>query len=96
MVALTSTDLLAFLPLQWRHFALTAGALQSIAIAEMLPAPDMVLIRRVDLPLTPAAAFFCDLMKQQAPQDTGLEPPASSGRADPTALRHIDASSIAL
>lgn len=67
MVALAETDLLAMLPVQWGDFAPIAGALQRIDVQEMLPAPDIVLIRRPDLPLTPAAEHLVDLMLRWAP-----------------------------
>jgi LysR family transcriptional regulator of abg operon len=67
IVALSSCDLLAILPMQWNEFPLTRNVLQVIHIKEKLPAPDIVMIRRPDLPLTPAADHFCDLMKRYAP-----------------------------
>lgn len=67
IVALSSCDLLAILPAQWNEFPLTRNVLQVINIKEKLPAPDIVMIRRPDLPLTPAADHFCDLMKRHLP-----------------------------
>lgn len=67
MVALAETDLLAMLPVQWGDFAPFAVALQRIMVREVLPAPDIVLIRRPDLPLTPAAEHLVDLMLRSAP-----------------------------
>jgi LysR family transcriptional regulator, regulator of abg operon len=67
MVGLSSSDLLAILPVQWNEFPLTRDVLQVIHIKEKLPAPDIVLIRRPGLPLTPAADYFCDLLKRQLP-----------------------------
>ena len=67
MVSLAHTDLLAMLPVQWEEFPMTRGILQSIRIREVLPAPSIVVIRRPDLPLTPAAEHFCDLMKRHTP-----------------------------
>lgn len=64
MVALTSSDLLAILPKQWNEFALTRKVLQVINIRERLPAPSIVCVRRTDLPLTPAAEFFCDMLRR--------------------------------
>ena len=69
IVALSSCDLLAILPAQWNEFALTRDVLQVIHIREKLPAPDIVLIRRPDLPLTPAADHFCDLLKRYVPTE---------------------------
>lgn len=68
IVALSSCDLLAMLPAQWNEFPLTRNVLQVINIKEKLPAPDIVMIRRPDLPLTPAADHFCDLLKRYLPK----------------------------
>jgi LysR family transcriptional regulator, regulator of abg operon len=67
MVSLAHTDLLAMLPVQWEEFPMTRDTLQTIRIREVLPAPAIVVIRRPDLPLTPAAEHFCDLMKRHVP-----------------------------
>lgn len=67
MVALTHTDLLALLPVQWGEFALTREVLQVIPVTEVLAAPEIVMIRRPDLPLTPAAEFFSDLLQRRMP-----------------------------
>ena len=67
IVALSSCDLLAILPSQWNDFPLTRDVLQVIKIREKLPAPDIVMIRRPHLPLTPAADYFCDLLKRYVP-----------------------------
>ena len=64
MVALAYSDLLAILPVQWNEFPLTRSALQVIHVRERLPAPSIVCIRRTDLPLTPAAEYFCDLLRR--------------------------------
>lgn len=68
MVALARTDLLAMLPAQWNEFPLTEGALQVIKLRERLPAPSIVLVRRADLPLTPSAEYFCDMLRRYAPR----------------------------
>ena len=67
MVSLVDTDLLAMLPVQWAEFPMTRDTLQTIRIREVLPAPAIVIIRRQDMPLTPAAEHFCDLMKREVP-----------------------------
>lgn len=67
IVALTSSDLLALVPIQWTRFALTARELAPIRVSEALGAPPIVAIRRAGLPLTPAAEFFVDLMRRRAP-----------------------------
>lgn len=70
MVALAHSDLLAMLPVQWAEFPLTREALQRIHIREPLPAPDMVMIRRSDLALTPAAEFLCEVLLRHGPNPT--------------------------
>ncbi len=76
MVGLAHSDLVALLPLQWSEFPLTRDALVRIKVRERLPAPPIVLIRRPDLPLTPAAEYFCDVMARFAP--VSAAPEASS------------------
>ncbi|WP_394790685.1 LysR substrate-binding domain-containing protein [Rhodoferax sp.] len=67
MVALAHSDLLAMLPVQWGEFPMTRDTLQIIPIQEVLPAPAIVLVRRPDLPLTPAAEFMCDVLLRHRP-----------------------------
>ena len=78
LVALAHTDLLAMLPVQWVDFPLTRDTLARLPVREQLPAPDIVLIRRPDLPLTPAAEFLCDALLRHAGQ--AASPPALSRR----------------
>ncbi len=66
MVALANSDLVAMLPAQWEVFPFVRNTLRVIKIKEVLPAPSVVLIRRPDLPLTPAAEFLCDVMMRSA------------------------------
>lgn len=68
MVALAHTDLLAMLPVQWGEFPLTRDTLQLIRVREPLPAPPIVCIRRSNLPLTPAAEHFLDLLLRYQPR----------------------------
>ena len=74
MVSLAHTDLLAMLPVQWAEFPLTRDTLQTIRIREVLPASPIVVIRPPDLPLTPAAEHFCDLMKREVPTPVQTSP----------------------
>ncbi len=67
MVALANSDLLAMLPVQWDEFVLTKDALAVVRIREVLPAPAIVLVRRADLPLTPAAGYLVDMLRRQVP-----------------------------
>lgn len=74
MVALAHSDLLAMLPVQWGEFPLTRDTLQTLRIREVLPAPAIVLVQRPDMPLTPAAEFFCDVLRRHGPGTAPLTP----------------------
>ncbi len=67
MTALTSTNLLAMVPVQWQDYAATRGTLHPIHVRERLPAPDVVLVTRQGLPMTPAAEHLCDLLLREVP-----------------------------
>lgn len=67
MVVLAHTDILAMVPVQWAGFDPASGLLASIKLRECLPAPAIVLVRRADMPLTPAATYLADLMGKMAP-----------------------------
>jgi LysR family transcriptional regulator, regulator of abg operon len=66
LTALSSSDLLAMLPRQWMDWSITQNALQLISVQERLPAPDILFVRRADLPLTPAAEHLSDLLRRNA------------------------------
>lgn len=70
IVALAHTDLLAMLPVQWGAYPVTRDSLQVIPVVEPLPAPPLVMIRRPDLPLTPAAEFLADVLCRYLPAAT--------------------------
>lgn len=67
MVTLAHSDLVAMLPVQWSEFPMTRDTLQIIRVREVLPAPAIVMVRRPDLPLTPAAEFFSDVLRRFGP-----------------------------
>jgi LysR family transcriptional regulator, regulator of abg operon len=64
MVCLLNSDLLAMAPVQWSEFTTAGGALATIQVMEELEAPAIVMIKRADLPLTPAAIHLLDLMRR--------------------------------
>jgi DNA-binding transcriptional LysR family regulator len=72
LIALASSDLLAMVPVQWTSFAAARGMLAPITVKETFRAPSIVIIRRADLPLTPAAEFFLDLLRRGAPRRARL------------------------
>jgi len=83
-VSVAYSDLLIMLPRQWTEFPFTRGALQKINVIEKLPAPSICIVRRTDIPMTPAAEYFCDLMRRGSAnmyQPTASSPSASR-RAD--------------
>ncbi len=67
MVALEQTDLLAMLPVQWISNPMTRDLLHAFTLDEKIPAPSIVLVRRIDLPLTPPAEFLCDVLIRNLP-----------------------------
>lgn len=66
LVALANTDLLAMLPRQWTDLPMAQQSLQVVPVRERLTAPDIVFVRRANLPLTPAAEHLSDLMRRYA------------------------------
>jgi DNA-binding transcriptional LysR family regulator len=64
LTCLANSDLLAMVPAQWERFEMTGKALTTIRVEEELTAPPLVLVRRSDLPLTPAALHLLDLMRR--------------------------------
>ena len=66
------SDLLMMLPVQWLKFPLWKDVLQQIKVAEALPAPPICIVQRTGLPLTPAAEYFCDMLRRaSAHRDQG-------------------------
>jgi LysR family transcriptional regulator, regulator of abg operon len=61
---LTSTDALAFLPQQWISSPLFKDFLQEIPVVEPLAGPDIVMVRRNALPLTPLAEKLATLFER--------------------------------
>lgn len=64
LVTLVYSDLLMMAPVQWTHSPLLRDKVAHIQVREPLPAPPVCLIRRAGLPLTPAAEYFCDMMRR--------------------------------
>jgi LysR family transcriptional regulator of abg operon len=60
------TDLLAMLPRQYLRDPSARHLLARIDVAERLVAPDIYLVHRAGLPLTPAAEFLSDLFRRAA------------------------------
>ena len=70
MIAAT-TDLLAMLPRQYLDHPGARDVLTQIEVVERLAAPDICLVKRSSLPLTPAAEHLADLVQRAALQEPG-------------------------
>ncbi|WP_428422878.1 LysR family transcriptional regulator [Methylibium sp.] len=64
LVAMAYSDMLMMLPVQWVQFPLWRDVLAVIPVEEVLPAPPVCILYRTGLPLTPAAEYFCDMMRR--------------------------------
>lgn len=70
------TDLLMMAPIQWLQSPLTSGQVQQIHVAEALPAPPICIVTRSGMPLTPAADYFCTLVRRAGLHRDFSAPPA--------------------
>jgi hypothetical protein len=59
---------------QWVQFPLWRDVLQPIRVRELLPAPPIGIVQRAALPLTPAAEYFCDMVRR-ASASMPVQPP---------------------
>jgi len=64
LTTMTSSDLLMLLPIQWTQVAIFKDALQRIPVVEPLHGPPICIVQRTGLPLTPAAEYFCDMVRR--------------------------------
>jgi hypothetical protein len=67
VLAITNSDLLSLLPVQWLEAAFTRDIVQPIAVEDVIfPCAPLCIIRRSDVPLTPVAEHLCDLAHKAA------------------------------
>lgn len=66
ITAVVHADMLVLQPIQWGQSPVVSALVAPLPIRELLPAPDMVLIRRAATPLTPAAEHLCNLLRRPA------------------------------
>lgn len=64
ILAVANSDLLTILPRQWSDFAMTAGLVQALDVQDRLLRAPICIVRRQDMPLTPLAQKFCDLVRR--------------------------------
>ena len=66
LVLAISAGMLMIAPKQALEFSPYKGRLVRIPVREEIDAPSIVIVRRAASPLTPAAEYFCDLMRRAA------------------------------
>ena len=66
LLAVAHSDLLTILPQQWIESPLTAGLVAPVLLDQVLPEVPICIVRRRDLPLTPLADAFCNMMRRAA------------------------------
>lgn len=66
LVVLACSDLLMMLPAPSVQSPLLRGRLSLVDVRELLPSPPICLVYRAGSPLTPAAEYFCDMMRRAA------------------------------
>ena len=66
LTCLANSDLLAMVPAQWVDSPFANRVLTAIPVKEELRAPPIIVVKRSDLPLAPAATFLLDLVKRSA------------------------------
>lgn len=63
MLAVANSDLLTVLPQQWLDSPLTSSLVEALPLPSFRAAP-ICIVRRLDMPLTPLAEHFCDMMRR--------------------------------
>ena len=66
VMALASSDMLMMLPDKWTEFPMWRDIFQIIPVKEAFPTRRISIVQRTGLPLTPAAEYFCDLIRREA------------------------------
>lgn len=66
LTCLANSDLLAMVPAQWVASPFANRVLTAIPVKEELWAPPIIVVKRSDVPLAPAATFLLDLVKRSA------------------------------
>ncbi|WP_374943968.1 LysR substrate-binding domain-containing protein [Sphingomonas sp.] len=66
LLAVANSDLLAIVPQPWLALPTMAGLFDPIVLDAPLPASPIFLVRRHDMPLTPVAEHFSDLIRRAA------------------------------
>jgi LysR family transcriptional regulator, regulator of abg operon len=75
LTSLANSDLLAMAPSHWMDATFANHILTTVRVREEITAPSIVLVKRSDVPLSPAAGHLLDLMKRAA---ANVEAPQSN------------------
>lgn len=65
IMMLANSDLLLMLPEKWAQFPLWGHLFQAITVKEPLATRPIYIVQRKGLPLTPAAEYFCDMVRRE-------------------------------
>lgn len=65
IMMLANSDLLMMLPEKWAQFPLWGTLFQAIQVKELLTTRPICIVQRTGLPLTPAAEYFCDMVRRE-------------------------------
>lgn len=74
LTSMVYSDLLMIVPIQWTQSPLL-NMVQQISIDEVLAAPPICLVTRSGMPLTPAAEYFCDMLRREVGPHRRPTPP---------------------
>lgn len=66
LLVVMNTDLLTIMPEQWLDFPLLSNLVAPLPLDEPLNGVPICIVRRRDMPLTPLAEAFCDLLRKAA------------------------------
>lgn len=66
ILTIANSDLLMMVPNYWARFPLWRDVIDVFAVGEALHARDICLVHHGAMPLTPAADYFCDMLRRVA------------------------------
>lgn len=66
VMALADSDLMMMLPASWTKIPMWANSFRTIVVREEFASRDICIVQRLGLPLTPAAEYFCDMLRREA------------------------------
>ena len=66
LLVVMNTDLLTIMPEQWLEFPLLSNLVAPLPLDEPLTGVPICIVRRRDMPLTPLAEAFCDMLRKAA------------------------------